>query len=81
MRADEDKDGMLSLSEFMVWFSTEISAALPFKRNGAYTSEAAAAPLYNRFVYYMLGMSCERWAGASKEMMSSPLVQATRATE
>ena len=51
MRGDQDKDGMLSLCEFMLWFHTEIAAALPFKRNG---TSSQAAPLYNRFVYYML---------------------------
>ena len=33
-RADLDKDGQLSLQEFVLWFLTEVAALLPFKRNG-----------------------------------------------
>ena len=54
LRADQDKDGVLSLQEFMLWFHTEIAAALPFKRNG---TGIQVSPLYNRFVYYMLADS------------------------
>lgn len=54
LRADQDKDGVLSLQEFMLWFHTEIAAALPFKRNG---TGVQVSPLYNRFVYYMLAES------------------------
>ena len=50
LRADQDKDGVLSLQEFMLWFHTEVAAALPFKRNG---TDIRVSPLYNRFVYYM----------------------------
>ena len=51
LRADQDKDGVLSLAEFMLWFHTEVAVALPIKRNGTGTQ---AAPLYSRFLYYML---------------------------
>lgn len=54
LRADQDKDGVLSLQEFMLWFHTEVAAALPFKRNG---TDIRVSPLYNRFVYYMLADS------------------------
>lgn len=48
----QDRDGKLSVEEFVVWFLTEVAALLPFKRNGATT--LSCAPLYNRLVYYML---------------------------
>eukprot|EP00195_Chlamydomonas_chlamydogama_P000459 CAMPEP_0202917754 /NCGR_PEP_ID=MMETSP1392-20130828/71759_1 /ASSEMBLY_ACC=CAM_ASM_000868 /TAXON_ID=225041 /ORGANISM="Chlamydomonas chlamydogama, Strain SAG 11-48b" /LENGTH=622 /DNA_ID=CAMNT_0049610613 /DNA_START=267 /DNA_END=2135 /DNA_ORIENTATION=- len=55
LRADSDQDGMLSVGEFMVWFLTEVAGLIPLKRNGA--AYHAGAPLYNRFVYYMLSDS------------------------
>ncbi|GAX76157.1 hypothetical protein CEUSTIGMA_g3601.t1 [Chlamydomonas eustigma] len=51
LRGDQDKDGMLSLSEFLLWFLTEVSAYLPFNCVGG---NSTTAPLYNRFVHYML---------------------------
>lgn len=48
----QDRDGKLSVEEFVVWFLSEVAALLPFKRNGATT--LSCAPLYNRLVYYML---------------------------
>ncbi len=50
-RADQDGDGLLCASEFMIWFSTEVAAVLPFKRNGM--ASQTCAPLYNRMVMMM----------------------------
>ena len=50
LRADEDGDGMLSLSEFLIWFCSEVAALLPVSRNGL----ASSCPIYNRLLSYQI---------------------------
>ncbi len=53
-RADQDHDGLLDVSDFVLCFLTEVAATLPLKVNGSPQQQPFCAPLYNRLLYFTL---------------------------